>query len=62
MTAAAPLPLSERARMQTLDIANVSLIYPGQLKGREIVALKGVDLTIHSGDFVVALAVAMRRP
>ena len=55
MTAAAPLPLSERARMQTLDIANVSLIYPGQLKGREIVALKGVDLTIHSGDFVVAL-------
>ena len=41
--------------MQTLDIANVSLIYPGQLKGREIVALKGVDLTIHSGDFVVAL-------
>mgnify|MGYP002717105960 FL=1 len=55
MTAAAPLPLSERARMQTLNIANVSLIYPGQLKGREIVALKGVDLTIHSGDFVVAL-------
>ncbi len=55
MTAAAPLPLSERARMQTLDIANVSLIYPGQLKGREIVALKGVNLTIHSGDFVVAL-------
>ncbi len=55
MTAAAPLPLSERARMQTLDIANVSLIYPGQLKGREIVALKSVDLTIHSGDFVVAL-------
>ena len=55
MTAAAPLPLSERARMQTLDIANVSLIYPGQLKGREIVALKGVDLTIHSSDFVVAL-------
>lgn len=55
MTAAAPLPLSERARMQTLDIVNVSLIYPGQLKGREIVALKGVDLTIHSGDFVVAL-------
>ncbi|MBY0136738.1 taurine ABC transporter ATP-binding protein [Paracoccus yeei] len=41
--------------MQTLNIANVSLIYPGQLKGREIVALKGVDLTIHSGDFVVAL-------
>ncbi|MFJ1293932.1 taurine ABC transporter ATP-binding protein [Paracoccus yeei] len=41
--------------MQTLDIANVSLIYPGQLKGREIVALKSVDLTIHSGDFVVAL-------
>ncbi|QEU10688.1 taurine ABC transporter ATP-binding protein [Paracoccus yeei] len=41
--------------MQTLDIANVSLIYPGQLKGREIVALKGVNLTIHSGDFVVAL-------
>ncbi|SMO99839.1 taurine ABC transporter ATP-binding protein [Paracoccus laeviglucosivorans] len=41
--------------MQTLDISNVSLIYPGQIKGRDIVALQGVDLTIKNGDFVVAL-------
>ncbi len=41
--------------MQTLDISDVSLIYPGQIKGREIVALKGVNLNIQSGDFVVAL-------
>ncbi|MBD9527686.1 MULTISPECIES: taurine ABC transporter ATP-binding protein [Paracoccus] len=41
--------------MQTLDVSDVSLIYPGQIKGRDIVALKGVDLTINKGDFVVAL-------
>ena len=41
--------------MQTLDVSDVSLIYPGQIKGRDITALKGVNLTINSGDFVVAL-------
>lgn len=41
--------------MQTLDVSDVSLIYPGQIQGRDITALKGVNLTINSGDFVVAL-------
>lgn len=41
--------------MQTLNVSDVSLVYPGQLNGREVVALKGVNMSMQSGDFVVAL-------
>lgn len=41
--------------MDTLSVKNVSLTYPGLYSDQAVIALKGVDLTIHSGDFVVAL-------
>jgi taurine transport system ATP-binding protein len=41
--------------MQTLKVSNVDLIYPGHHKGSPVTALKGVNLEINSGDFVVAL-------
>ncbi|MCM2502509.1 taurine ABC transporter ATP-binding protein [Aureimonas altamirensis] len=41
--------------MTTLRVRNVGLIYPGLDDDDEIVALKGVNLTMESGDFVVAL-------
>ncbi len=42
--------------MTTLRVRNVGLIYPGLVDGDdEIVALKGVNLTMERGDFVVAL-------
>lgn len=43
------------ARMETLDIRNVDLTYPGLTSEEAVVALRGVNLTINSGDFVVAL-------
>lgn len=41
--------------METLNVRNVTLTYPGRRAGAEVVALKGVNLSIHSGEFVVAL-------
>lgn len=41
--------------METLDISNVSLTYPGLYLDEAVIALKGVNLRIDSGDFVVAL-------
>jgi taurine transport system ATP-binding protein len=41
--------------METLNISNVNLTYPGLHSDEAVIALKGVNLTIHSGDFVVAL-------
>lgn len=41
--------------METLNVSNVSLTYPGLHSEEAIIALKGVNLTIESGDFVVAL-------
>jgi taurine transport system ATP-binding protein len=41
--------------MQTLKISNVNLTYPSFGSHPAVVALKGVNLTIDKGDFVVAL-------
>ncbi len=41
--------------MQTLKVSNVSLIYPGHHNRTPVTALKGVNLEVKSGDFVVAL-------
>jgi taurine transport system ATP-binding protein len=41
--------------MQTLKLSNVSLTYPGLYSDQAVVALKGVDLEVKSGDFIVAL-------
>ena len=41
--------------MQTLKVSNVSLTYPGLYSDQAVVALKGVDLEVKSGDFIVAL-------
>ena len=41
--------------MQTLSVSDVSLTYPGLYSDQAIIALKGVNLEIKSGDFVVAL-------
>ncbi len=41
--------------METLNVSNVSLTYPGLYSDQAVIALKGVDLEIKSGDFVVAL-------
>lgn len=41
--------------MQTLNVSNVSLTYPGLYSDEAVIALKGVDLTVEKGDFVVAL-------
>lgn len=41
--------------MQTLSVRNISLTYPGLYSDQAVIALKGVNLTINSGDFVVAL-------
>lgn len=40
---------------KTLTVRDVSLTYPGLRSQEAVVALKGVNLTIDSGDFVVAL-------
>ncbi|MGP2490742.1 taurine ABC transporter ATP-binding protein [Mesorhizobium sp. PUT5] len=41
--------------METLNVSNVNLTYPGLHSHEAVIALKGVNLTINSGDFVVAL-------
>lgn len=41
--------------METLNVSNVSLTYPGLYSDQAVIALKGVNLEINSGDFVVAL-------
>ncbi|MDX0456715.1 taurine ABC transporter ATP-binding protein [Sinorhizobium medicae] len=41
--------------METLNVSNVNLTYPGLYSDQAVIALKGVNLEIKSGDFVVAL-------
>lgn len=41
--------------METLDIKNVSVIYPGTRRGERVHALEDINLSIEAGDFVVAL-------
>jgi taurine transport system ATP-binding protein len=41
--------------METLSVRDISLTYPGLYSDQAVIALKGVNLTINSGDFVVAL-------
>ncbi|WP_340107994.1 taurine ABC transporter ATP-binding protein [Pikeienuella sp. HZG-20] len=41
--------------MEALTVSDVNLTYPGLHSDEAVVALKGVNLTINSGDFVVAL-------
>lgn len=41
--------------METLNVSNVSLTYPGLYSDQAVIALEGVSLEIKSGDFVVAL-------
>ncbi|MGB3391796.1 MAG: taurine ABC transporter ATP-binding protein [Pseudaminobacter sp.] len=41
--------------MQTLQVSDVNLTYPGLYSSEAVIALKGVNLMIESGDFVVAL-------
>ena len=41
--------------METLSVKNVSLTYPGLYSDQAVIALNGVNLSINSGDFVVAL-------
>lgn len=38
-----------------LNLRDVSVVYPGRVKGQQVVALSGVNLQIAAGDFVVAL-------
>lgn len=42
-------------KMETMQVSNVDLTYPGLYSSEAVIALKGVNLTINSGDFVVAL-------
>jgi taurine transport system ATP-binding protein len=46
---------ARRQDMETLSVSNVNLTYPGLHSDEAVIALKGVSLTIDSGDFVVAL-------
>jgi taurine transport system ATP-binding protein len=41
--------------METLSVRDISLTYPGLYSDQAVIALEGVNLTINSGDFVVAL-------
>jgi taurine transport system ATP-binding protein len=41
--------------MEDLEVKNVSVIFPGRRPGERVHALENINLTIHSGDFVVAL-------
>lgn len=43
------------SNMQTLQVSDVNLTYPGLYSSEAVIALKGVNLTIENGDFVVAL-------
>ncbi|GAB3629419.1 nitrate ABC transporter ATP-binding protein [Pandoraea terrae] len=41
--------------MENLSVNDVSVIYPGRRPGEQVKALANINLTIESGDFVVAL-------
>ena len=41
--------------MSTLEVRNVTVIYPGHRAGEEVRALSDIDLTIHDREFIVAL-------
>jgi len=41
--------------MKNLCVKDVSVIYPGKTAGERVHALDNINLTINSGDFVVAL-------
>ena len=41
--------------MSTLQVKDVTVIYPGQRPGEEVHALENINLTIHDRDFIVAL-------
>lgn len=41
--------------MSTLQVKDVTVIYPGQRPGEEVHALENINLTIYDRDFVVAL-------
>ena len=41
--------------MNDLHVKDVSLVFPGRRPGEEVHALENINLTIKSGDFVVAL-------
>ncbi|MFQ5754899.1 MAG: taurine ABC transporter ATP-binding protein [Acidiferrobacterales bacterium] len=41
--------------MSTLQVDEVTVVYPGQRPGEEVHALENIDLTINDRDFVVAL-------
>lgn len=43
------------AQTQTMQVNNVSVIFPGRKPGEQVQALDNIDLTINEGDFVVAL-------
>ncbi|MEO8937268.1 MAG: taurine ABC transporter ATP-binding protein [Burkholderiaceae bacterium] len=43
------------AQTQTLQVNNVSVIFPGRKPGEQVQALDNINLTINDGDFVVAL-------
>ncbi len=41
--------------MSTLQISDITVIYPGTRPGEDVQALEKIDLTIHDRDFVVGL-------
>jgi taurine transport system ATP-binding protein len=41
--------------MESMQVRNVSVVFPGRRPGEQVHALDNIDLTIDSGDFVVAL-------
>ena len=43
------------AEPQTLQVNDVSVVFPGRQRGERVPALERINLTINEGDFVVAL-------
>ena len=41
--------------MESMKVRNVSVVFPGRTPGQTVQALDDINLTINSGDFVVAL-------
>jgi taurine transport system ATP-binding protein len=41
--------------MESMSVKNVSVVFPGRSAGQTVHALDNINLTINSGDFVVAL-------
>src|SRR5260370_34873699 len=41
--------------MESMRVKNVSVVFPGRKPGQTVHALDNINLTINSGDFVVAL-------